>query len=99
MSSLPRARPPARPRAAAARRPPVGALALILLLVAFPLLALLPNGVAAIRLGGVSLLWWYGGVIAPALGWAAAVWLHPVSEAAGDAVSRGPGSAPASPRG
>lgn len=31
-------------------------------------LILLPNGTAALRLGGVSLLWWYGGVVAPVLG-------------------------------
>ncbi|PWU19631.1 MAG: hypothetical protein C5B48_13350 [Candidatus Rokuibacteriota bacterium] len=40
---------------------------LLVLLVAFPLLALMPDHVAAVRLAGLSLLWWYGGVIAPLL--------------------------------
>ncbi len=52
------------------------ALLLLLLLVAFPVIATLPNQVAAIRLAGLSLLWWYGGVIAPVLAWLVAVaWL------------------------
>jgi hypothetical protein len=52
------------------------ALLLLLLLVAFPVIAALPNQVAAIRLAGLSLLWWYGGVIAPVMAWlVAVVWL------------------------
>ena len=51
-------------------------LLLLLVLVVFPVIAGLPNQVAAIRLGGLSLLWWYGGVIAPVLAWfIAVVWL------------------------
>ena len=42
---------------------------LLVLLVAFPLLALMPDRAAAVRLAGLSLLWWYGGVIAPLLAW------------------------------
>jgi hypothetical protein len=38
---------------------------LVFLLAAFPLLAMLPNDVAGIRVAGVSILWWYGGVLAP----------------------------------
>ena len=38
---------------------------LVLLLAAFPLLAMLPNDVAGIRVAGLSILWWYGGVLAP----------------------------------
>ena len=49
---------------------------LLLLLVAFPVIAVLPNQVGAVRLAGLSLLWWYGGVIAPLLAWLIAVaWL------------------------
>ena len=51
-------------------------LLLLLVLVAFPVIVVLPNQVAAIRLAGLSLLWWYGGVIAPVLAWLIAVaWL------------------------
>jgi hypothetical protein len=45
----------------------MGVLLLLLLLAVVPLLALLPNQVGAVRLAGLSLAWWYGGVIAPAL--------------------------------
>lgn len=40
---------------------------LLLLLLGFPLLSLLPNDVGAVRLAGVSLLWWYGGLLVPVL--------------------------------
>ena len=51
-------------------------LLLLLVLVVFPVIAGLPNQVGAIRLAGLSLLWWYGGVIAPVLAWFIAVaWL------------------------
>jgi hypothetical protein len=51
-------------------------LLLLLVLVVFPVIAALPNQMAAIRLAGLSLLWWYGGVIAPVLAWFIAVaWL------------------------
>lgn len=40
---------------------------LLLVLVAFPVISVLPHQVAAIRLAGLSLLWWYGGLIAPVL--------------------------------
>jgi hypothetical protein len=43
------------------------------LLVVFAVLAALPQGVAQIRVGPLSLLWWYGGVIAPALAAVAAL--------------------------
>jgi hypothetical protein len=42
---------------------------LVLLVTAFPLLALLPDRVAATRLGGLSLWWWYGGAVAPLSAW------------------------------
>jgi len=42
-----------------------GVVLLCLLLVGFLLLGALPNQVASIRVGGLSLLWWYGGVLAP----------------------------------
>ena len=51
-------------------------LLLLLVLVVFPVIAALPNQVAAIRLAGLSVLWWYGGVIAPVLAWFIAMaWL------------------------
>jgi hypothetical protein len=46
-----------------ARRRAIGAL-LVLLAVA-PLLALAPSAPGAVRLAGISLLWWYTGLIAP----------------------------------
>jgi hypothetical protein len=42
-----------------------GVVLLVLLLAGFLLLGTLPNRVAGIRVGGLSLLWWYGGVLAP----------------------------------
>ena len=43
------------------------------LLAVFVVLASLPQGVAHVRFGPLSLLWWYGGVIAPALAVVAAL--------------------------
>jgi len=51
-------------------------LLLLVVLMVFPVIAALPNQVAAIRLAGLSVLWWYGGVIAPVLAWFIAMaWL------------------------
>ena len=44
-----------------------GVVLLVLLLAGFPLLGALPNQVAGIRVAGLSLLWWYGGVLAPVM--------------------------------
>jgi len=41
---------------------------LLLLLGGFLFVGALPNQVASIRIGGLSLMWWYGGVVAPVLG-------------------------------
>jgi hypothetical protein len=60
----------------AVTKPAKGVLLLLVLLAGFPLIASLPNQVGAIRLAGLSLLWWYGGVIAPVLAvLVAGVWL------------------------
>lgn len=54
----------------------MAALLLLLVLVAFPAIAVLPHQVATIRLAGLSILWWYGGVVAPVLaGLIAIAWL------------------------
>lgn len=45
-----------------------GVLLLSILLAGFLVLGALPNRVASIRLAGLSLLWWYGGVVAPVAG-------------------------------
>jgi hypothetical protein len=50
-----------------------GIAALLLLLVGAPLLALIPAAPGAVRLAGVSLLWWYAGLVAPLLATAIAV--------------------------
>jgi len=39
--------------------------ALLLLVVVTPLMALAPSAPGAVRLAGVSLLWWYAGLLAP----------------------------------
>ena len=40
---------------------------LVVLLAGFPLIALLPSEAGNIRVAGLSLLWWYGGVLAPVM--------------------------------
>jgi hypothetical protein len=53
-----------------------GVVLLALVLAGFLLLGALPNQVASIRVAGLSLLWWYGGVLAPVLAVLVAVrWL------------------------
>jgi len=46
---------------------PTGVVLLTLLLAGFLLLGALPNQVASIRVAGLSLLWWYGGLLAPVM--------------------------------
>ncbi len=54
----------------------VGSALLLLLLAGLLLLGALPNRLASIRFGGLPLLWWYGGVLAPALAVVVAIrWL------------------------
>jgi hypothetical protein len=54
-----------------------GVVLLVLLLAAFPAIAALPDQIAAIRLAGLSVLWWYGGAVAPVLAWLIAVVAFP----------------------
>ena len=55
---------------------PIGVVLLALLLAGFLLLGALPNQAAAIRVAGLSLLWWYGGVLAPVMAMLVAIrWL------------------------
>jgi hypothetical protein len=49
---------------------------LVVLLAGFPLIALLPSEAGNVRVAGLSLLWWYGAVAAPALAWLVAVVFH-----------------------
>ena len=44
-----------------------GMVALTLLLVPLLVLALVPGAPGAVRVGGVSLAWWYAGLVAPTL--------------------------------
>jgi hypothetical protein len=44
-----------------------GMLALTLLLVPLLLLTLVPGAPGTVRVAGVSLAWWYAGIVAPAL--------------------------------
>jgi hypothetical protein len=47
--------------------------ALLVLLAGAPLLALAPAAPGAVRVAGVSLLWWYVGAVAPLLATAVAI--------------------------
>jgi len=47
--------------------------ALLVLLVGAPMLALAPAAPGAVRVAGVSLLWWYAGLVAPLLATALAI--------------------------
>ena len=47
--------------------------ALLILLAGAPLLALAPAAPGAVRVAGVSLLWWYVGAVAPLLATAVAI--------------------------
>ncbi|HUG36163.1 MAG TPA: hypothetical protein VML54_04380 [Candidatus Limnocylindrales bacterium] len=70
----------ARPRAAGDPAPSRGALSAVLLvalLAIYPALDLLPGAPGSIRIGGLSVLWWYGGVLAPIVGVAVVVGLLP----------------------
>ena len=49
------------------RRRRAAILALLVLLAGAPVLALAPAAPGAVRVAGVSLLWWYAGVVAPLL--------------------------------
>jgi hypothetical protein len=49
------------------RRRRAAILALLVLLLGAPLLALAPASPGAVRIGGVSLLWWYAGLVGPVL--------------------------------
>jgi hypothetical protein len=45
----------------------MAAFLLLLMLAAFPGIAALPHQVASVRVAGLAVLWWYGGVVAPFL--------------------------------
>ncbi len=65
-----------RYNAAVTNRPKTVLVLLLLLLVAAPLIAVLPDELAATRLAGLSILWWYAGVVAPLLaGLVVVAWL------------------------
>lgn len=49
---------------------------LLLLLAAYPLIGALPSEAGNIRIAGLSVLWWYGAVVAPVIAWVTAVVLH-----------------------
>jgi hypothetical protein len=56
----------------------IGVVLLALLLAGFFLLGALPNQVASVRVAGLSLLWWYGGVLAPMMAVLVAIrWFAP----------------------
>jgi hypothetical protein len=55
------------------RRRRTAIVALLVLLAVAPFLALAPAAPGAIRVAGVSLLWWYSGMLAPVLATAIAI--------------------------
>jgi len=63
-----------RSRRGTAWRPALGALLLVALLAVLPALSMAPASPGAVRAGGVSIEWWYGGLLAPIAGWAITVW-------------------------
>jgi hypothetical protein len=62
-----------RPVPGKSKRAALCVVLLLLLLAGLLFLALLPDGLGGTRIGGVSLLWWYGSVGAPVLAWIVAV--------------------------
>ena len=74
MTGSPHVRSRARRRRGAAWRPILGAVVLALLVAALPVLWLVPASPGGVRVGGVSIQWWYGGLLAPLAGWAVAAW-------------------------
>lgn len=66
MARAPVAPPPAAPRPAAAPARRLGAMLMALLLLGgLALLAARPGGPGTMRVGGVTLAWWYAGLLAP----------------------------------
>jgi hypothetical protein len=55
------------------RRRRAAIVVLLVLLLGAPLLALAPASPGAVRIGGVSLLWWYAGLVGPVLASAVAI--------------------------
>ena len=89
------ARPPSARRAWAALPPLLGGVALLALVSVSLLLAFLPLSASAIRVGGLSLGWWYAGIAAPLIGWALTVWAcapAPPERLAGGSPAPGPDS-------
>jgi hypothetical protein len=73
-SSAPRGRP---------RRHRVCLLLVLSLLAGFLLLQTLPSAPGAIRVGGIGILWWYGGLVVPLVAWGLALLAAPPRRAGG----------------
>ncbi len=61
---------------------------MLLLLLGFLLLWILPHQFGVVRFAGVSLLWWYGGLVVPLLGWLVAIIAAPSGTSAEQAWAR-----------
>ena len=75
VTGSPHGRSRARRRRGAGWRPALGAIVVAVLVAALPALWLAPASPGAVRVGGVSVEWWYGGLLAPVAGWAIAAWV------------------------
>ena len=100
MTASPRAR--SRSRRATTWRPALGALVLVSLLAVLPAVSMAPASPGAVRAGGVSIEWWYGGLFAPVAGWVVAVWAlrgPRAVDAAGAVAARAAGAPEPDPHG
>ena len=74
MTGSPHARARARAGRPAAARAGIAAVLLCVLLAARPALRHAPASPGAVLAWGVSIEWWYGGLLAPVAAWLVAIW-------------------------
>lgn len=74
MTGSPHARARARAGRPAAARAGIAAVLLCVLLAALPALRHAPAAPGAVLAWGLSIEWWYGGLLAPVAAWVVAIW-------------------------
>lgn len=95
--TAPHDRSRARSRRAAAGRAAVGSALLIVLLAVLPALRHASADPLSVRIGGISIAWWYGGLLAPVAGWLVAIWALKTPNAARSDVRTRDGAEPDEP--